>query len=141
MTRLFFRCCLLGGGMLLALAAVRGETPATPTTAKAFIEVQMPDPFGVLYVNGKKTGSRGEFIRLETPPLESGKDHAYDLRAAFRSGDKLLIQDRTVQVQAGRTITVAFDGKDAHSTALRPPSPPTYEMLPYPRPATDKDSR
>jgi hypothetical protein len=89
----------------------------------------------VLYVNGKKTQSRGELIRLETPELDSSKTNSYHLRAAFRSGDKLLIQDRTVEVQPGRTTTVTFDGKDATSVPLSPanPHPGGLELLPPPR--------
>jgi uncharacterized protein (TIGR03000 family) len=142
MTRLHLslRNCLLGSSLLWAVTA-RAETPPAP--AKALLEVRMPDPYGVLYVNGKKTESRGESILLETPLLESGKEHVYHLRAAFRSGDRLLIQDRIVQVQPGRTTTVAFDGKDARSAPLPQanPTPPGYELLPCPRPATDKDAR
>jgi uncharacterized protein (TIGR03000 family) len=132
--------CLLGSALLCGLAAA-AETPSAP--AKALLDVRIPDPYGVLYVDGKKTESRGESILLETPVLEAGKENIYHLRAAFRSGDRLLIQDRTVQVYPGRTTTVAFDGKDARSAPLPStnPAPPGYEMLPYPRPATDKDAR
>jgi uncharacterized protein (TIGR03000 family) len=143
--RLCLRGCLIGSCLLLSLA-VRAEPPG-PAPGKALLQVRTPDPYAVLYVNGKKTESRGELIWLETPMLDSGKTNVYQLRVAFRSQDRLLIQDRTVEVQAGRTTTVTFDGKNALSVPLPQANPVPgsapggHELLPYPRPATDKDSK
>jgi len=145
--RLCPRGCLIGSCLFLT-CAVFAQAPLTPAPGKALLQVRTPDPYAVLYVNGRKTESRGELIWLETPVLDNGKTYLYQLRAAFRSQDRMLIEDRTVEVQSGRTTTVTFDGKNALSVPLPQaspapgtPAPGGYELLPYPRPATDKDGK
>jgi uncharacterized protein (TIGR03000 family) len=123
----------------LTCGAVAADLPAGAGDANAFIEVHLPDEGAVVYVNGAKTESRGTVRRLQTPTLEPGKVHIYVLRAAFRSGNNLVIQDRQVEVQAGRTTSVTFDGSKGRTVPLftPPANADTPELLPPPRRATD----
>jgi uncharacterized protein (TIGR03000 family) len=118
----------------LTCCAPGADLPARAADASAVIEVHLPDEGAVVYVNGVKTSSRGTVRLLQTPLLEPGKVHIYGLRAAFRSGDNLVIQDRQVEVQAGRTTSVTFDGNKARTIPLfAPPANDTPELLPPPR--------
>lgn len=102
---------------------------------RGMVKVCLPDAHGLLYVNGEKTPLSGPEQILTTPLLDGGQGHTYHLRAAFRQGASLMIQDRIVAVQAGQRIVVAFDGQGA----VRVPLPRTdvkpegVELLPLPQ--------
>lgn len=100
--------------------------------ARALVRVQLPDRNGLLYVNGGPA-RRGAQHVLTTPILEPGHSYKLHLRAAFRSGSQLLIEDRALEVHAGQCLTVAFDGSRAQKVSL-PSSAENPETAPSPRP-------
>jgi hypothetical protein len=85
--------------------------PPTPTTG---MRVRIPDPIGLLYVDGHLTDSQGESRLIEAPA--PGKSRVVRLRAAFKAGDNLLIEEKEVVVRAGELTEVSFDG--AHATSV-----------------------
>jgi hypothetical protein len=90
-----------------------------------------------VYVEDHLTSTRGTERVLETPFLEPGKAYRYRLRAAFRSGANLLIQEQVAWVQAGRETAVRFDGVGALAIPLTPSdNPPSDDRLPAPRKIT-----
>lgn len=97
--------------------------------ARGFVEVRIPDERALLYVDDEPDPLRGAVLKLKTPLLEVGKSYTLPLRAAFRSGDELLIQDLAVVVPAGAVKVVKFDGVNA----VRVPLPGQGEELPPPR--------
>jgi uncharacterized protein (TIGR03000 family) len=104
-------------------AAGRNLPPApavVPPVApdRAYVQVQIPDPIGVLYLDGKLTDTAGTSRRLESPPLARGQSHVFRLRAGFKAGDNLLIEEKEVVVRAGEAADVTFDGKRATSVPL-----------------------
>jgi uncharacterized protein (TIGR03000 family) len=98
--------------------AVVAAPPAMPAPDRAYVQVQIPDPIGLLYVDGRLTETRGTSRQIESPSLERGKVYAFKLRAAFQVGENLLIEDREVLVRAGQVADVTFDGKGAISVPL-----------------------
>jgi uncharacterized protein (TIGR03000 family) len=92
--------------------------PLDPVSARACVQVSIPDPIGLLYIDGRLTDTRGESRRIESPVLEPGKVHVFRLRAAFKAGENLLIEEKEVAVRAGQLATVTFDGSGAVSVAL-----------------------
>ena len=62
--------------------------------------------------------AEGTVRQVQSPPLEGGKPFVFQLRAAFRVGDNLLIEDRQVTVGSGELGDVSFDGKRALSVPL-----------------------
>jgi uncharacterized protein (TIGR03000 family) len=131
-----------------ALACLAGEGTASCAdtlpqangdSQRARLEVQVPDARGLLYVDGQRIEPRGAHYSLRTPPLEAGEAYYYHLRAAFRSGERLVIQDRKIEVHAGQAVSITFDGKNALSVPL----PGEIEQAPPPRvlPPTDAGLR
>jgi uncharacterized protein (TIGR03000 family) len=130
---LLLMACGVVSSALTSTAVWADSAPATPSS-RAFLEIRVPDPRGLLYVDGRRIEPRGASYSLQTPPLEPGQAYYYHVRAAFRSGERLLIEERTVAVHAGRTVAIAFDGKDALSVPLPPATTSSGEELaPTPR--------
>ena len=94
-------------------------TPPLPQSAPAFLQVAIPDPFGLLFIEGEMVRTTGTSRQLESPPLQPGKDFPLRLRAAFAVGDNLLIEDQVVTIRSGESIAVTFDGRQAVSVPLR----------------------
>jgi uncharacterized protein (TIGR03000 family) len=106
--------------------------PLAGPPAPAAVQVQIPDANGILYIDGKLVRTDGGVTRqLLSPPLEPGRVYPLHLRAAFKVGDQLLIEDRQVMLRAGETVAVVFDGSRATAVPLRLE---TEETGPAPRP-------
>jgi hypothetical protein len=90
--------------------------PPEPTATQVRIDVATPDPYGLLYVNGEKTFSGIRYYLADQ--VAAGKSHTFQLRAAFRVGNDLLIEDRQVDVRAGQSVVVQFEGKNAMRVPL-----------------------
>ena len=90
--------------------------PPEPAANQVRIDVATPDPYGLLYVNGEKTSAGIRYYLADN--VAAGKSHTFQLRAAFRVGNDLLIEDRQVEVQAGQSIAVQFEGKNAMRVPL-----------------------
>jgi uncharacterized protein (TIGR03000 family) len=82
------------------------------------LQIEMPDPFGIVYIDGELLPSRGTLRTLESQPLAPGKSYPLKLRAAFAVGDRLLIEEKTLMLRAGETLRVTFDGRAALAVAL-----------------------
>jgi hypothetical protein len=93
-------------------------TPGNPALVSACVQVAIPDPIGLLYVDGRLTDTRGASRLIESPVMERGKVQVFRLRAAFKAGDNLLIEEKEVSVRAGEVAAVTFDGGGALSVPL-----------------------
>ncbi len=85
--------------------------------APAAFQVEMPAD-GLLYIEGELVKTNGRLTQLESPPLAPGKTHTLHLRAAYRVGDNLLIEDKEVGIRAGDNSTVTFTGARGVSVPL-----------------------
>ena len=94
-----------------------------PQSAPALLEVAVPDPHALVYVDGEQVRVRGKARSLESPPLPPGKSVTVRIRAAYASGDKFLIEDKEITLRAGETTSVAFDGRGALVVSLRKDAP------------------
>jgi len=90
----------------------------SPAPNRAGVQVAMPDPLGLLYIDGRLTDTRGTSRLIESPEMERGKLHVFRLRAAFKVGENLLIEEKEVVVRVGEVIPVTFDGSKAISVPL-----------------------
>jgi uncharacterized protein (TIGR03000 family) len=86
--------------------------------ASAFLRIEIPDHYGVLYVEGVSLGSKGTSRPLESPPLQPGREYLLHLRAVYAVGDKILIEDKQVAIRAGDNLAVTFDGSRALAVPL-----------------------
>jgi uncharacterized protein (TIGR03000 family) len=100
------------------------QSPARPEflgTAPATIQVDIPDVYGLLYVEGQKIATDTARRRyLESPPLPPGQDSFLRLRAVFSVGNQVIVEDRQVTVRAGQTSSVTFDGSQPVAAVNRP---------------------
>jgi hypothetical protein len=109
------------------------QAPPIPNAAPAMLRVQLPDPNGVFYVAGELVRSHGTVRQLQSPPLPLGQPTPLHVRAAFRVGDQLLIQEKRLMLWGGQVLEVVFDGQGAVAVPLPRPEP---ELAPQPRPLT-----
>jgi hypothetical protein len=103
------------------------HSPTTPEwlgTAPAMIEVDIPDPEGLLVVEGQQIVTEKSSRRyLQSPPLPPGNDIALQLRACFIVGDHVVVEDRQVLMRAGQRSHVSFDGSQPVAVANLPSQP------------------
>lgn len=91
------------------------NTPPSPFLAPATIRMDVPASDGIIYIEGALIRTHGTTRYFESPPLSPGTSYSLQIRSAYRSGDRVLIEDRQVTVRAGALTTVSFDGTRAYS--------------------------
>ena len=103
--------------------------PPLPECAPALITVGIPDDCGLIYIDDQLIAGDGTWRYLQSPALPPGASYLLHLRAAFKVGDNLLIEEKSILIHVGESITVKFDGQKAISVPL----PREAERLPIPR--------
>jgi hypothetical protein len=94
------------------------HNPPFPPPAPAFLQVGIPDPYGLIYIEDQLVRTVDAARLLESPPLPRDRTCPLRLRAVFAVGDKLLIEEKQVLVRGGERIVVTFDGSRATAVAL-----------------------
>jgi uncharacterized protein (TIGR03000 family) len=74
----------------------------------AHIRVLVPDADTVILFDGNKTTQTGTERYYHTPPLTTGANNTYRIRAIVRVGGKDLALEQVVPVSAGQYLTVDF---------------------------------
>lgn len=73
------------------------------------IEVSLPDPNAVVWIDGAETASRGTSRRYESPVLEAGWNYSYSIRAAWTTDDgETRVIERQVPLSPGGRVIVDF---------------------------------
>jgi uncharacterized protein (TIGR03000 family) len=90
-----------------------------PKSAPAMLQVTLPDPFALLFVDGEMVRTKGTTRQLESPRLVPGKSYPLRMRAAYMVGDKFLIEDKEMQIRANEITSVQFDGSRALVVSLK----------------------
>jgi hypothetical protein len=108
--------------------------PVAGASTPASLQIAIPDPDGLLYIEGNLVRGKDTLRHLQSPPLPPGQACLLHLTAAFRVGDNLLIEDQQVQVQGGANTTVTFTGSKAISVPLPANA---VEAAPAPRRKSD----
>jgi uncharacterized protein (TIGR03000 family) len=81
----------------------------TPVPAnRAYIQVIVPQPGTEIWFAGQDTITRGTTRMFQSPLLEPGREYHYDVRAAWTEGGQRVVQERRVDVSAGKVATVDF---------------------------------
>ncbi|HZZ77359.1 MAG TPA: hypothetical protein VFE62_02510 [Gemmataceae bacterium] len=81
-----------------------------PTGAPANLHIQIPDPYGLVYINGELIRGTGVRRSLQSPMLLPGRAYPVRVRATYVVGDQFVIEDREVMVRAAEAASVVFDG-------------------------------
>jgi uncharacterized protein (TIGR03000 family) len=87
--------------------------PPPVPAAPAAVQVTVPDPHALLFVDGELVRTRGTTRQLESPALPPGKTYPLRVRAAYVVGNNFVIEDREVLIRAGENASVTFDGARA----------------------------
>lgn len=90
-----------------------------PESAPASLSVEIPDPDGLLYVEGELIHGDGTVRLLQSAPMPPGAACPLHLRAAFKVGDHFFIEDKQVLLRAGGRVEATFDGSQATAVSLR----------------------
>jgi uncharacterized protein (TIGR03000 family) len=116
-----------GGGGSGAMAAESAqEYPATPSTARAQLVVEVPAG-AALFVEGRRSKVTSPKHVVVTPDLQAGAEYSYTLKVeALRDGKKVK-WSKKVTFQAGQTLHVKFspaaedrEGKGVAVTRVTP---------------------
>jgi uncharacterized protein (TIGR03000 family) len=113
--------------------AAADGVPPRPNCSPALVKIGIPDPNGIVYIDGELYRSDGTTRRFQSPPLPLGQSYPLRVRAAFKVGDQLLIEDKQVLIQPAVENTITFDG----SRAMAVPLTPQPSDLPFPRPVKE----
>jgi uncharacterized protein (TIGR03000 family) len=101
-------------------------TPAPPLAAKddkaARIVVRVPADAEV-WLEGSKTRQTGAAREFISPPLESGENYVYEVRARWTNDGQSVDQTRKVEVHAGDRVSVNFAGSGDAEEVLPKPTP------------------
>jgi uncharacterized protein (TIGR03000 family) len=84
-----------------------GEMKVAPKDA-AVIRLYIPDRFGEVFFDGKKSSSVGTTRYYVTPDLEKTKDWQYVVKARFQKDGRTVTEEQTIQVSPGKTVQVDF---------------------------------
>jgi uncharacterized protein (TIGR03000 family) len=84
-----------------------GEMKVAPKDA-AVIRLYIPDRFGEVFFDGKKSSSVGTTRYYVTPDLDKQKDWQYVVKARFQKDGRTVTEEQTVQVSPGKTVQVDF---------------------------------
>jgi uncharacterized protein (TIGR03000 family) len=102
-------------------SASASVAPERPQTA-VLIQVHVPAPDAELWVEGRKTASRGNWRQFLSPPLIPGKQYVYEVRAQWLKDGREIHQNRKVAVRAGEQAVLDFTRPEQARTASAPSS-------------------
>lgn len=130
------RCVPIGCVPVRYVAACSAPVYTVPACAApvchggATISVHIPAD-ARLYIDGNGTASGGATRQFETPPLESGREFTYNLRAERSVNGKLVAETRTIKVRSNETTVVHFgDTPSEPATAVAQSSTVQVRALP-----------
>jgi uncharacterized protein (TIGR03000 family) len=87
------------------------ETPVAPPPKPgmgANLKFRVPAD-AKLYVDGRLTTVGGTERSFTTPALAPGQKYYYDVRAEMTVGDKLVVEEKRVIVEAGAKVSESFE--------------------------------
>jgi len=94
--------------------------PSQTVDNSARIRVILPDAQGRVWFDGNATLQTGRDRLFTTPPLSSGANYNYRIRASWMQGNQEMVQERTISVIPGQTAVVDFT-QPAESLSLPKP--------------------
>jgi uncharacterized protein (TIGR03000 family) len=92
--------------------------PAAPATAAARLQVHLPDN-ALFWVEGKEIVRPGHDYNLVSPPLDSGYNYTYHLRAQWVDHGVQFTRTRAVRVRAGDSLNVDLTTEGMDETTMR----------------------
>jgi uncharacterized protein (TIGR03000 family) len=87
-----------------------GPRPTEADRSRAAITVQVPQG-ATLWFDGTKTSQSGSLRSFISPPLQAGRNYAYDVRARWTENGKVREETKTVQVHAGDRLQVNLQAR------------------------------
>ena len=100
--------------------------------------VRVPTPDTQLWIEGKEMTSGGILRTFISPPLESGKDYTYTIRASWTENGKAVDRTQVVDVKAGKRVAVDFTEGQQRRQKRQSGYGPEGRQMPSPaRPGTE----
>ena len=93
-----------------------------PVNDAARVEVRLPDPDGKLWVEGRPMSPTGTIRQFKSPVLS--EPYVYTFRAEWYDGDRLVTDERKVDVKGGSSVIVDFNKpqETVHSESIAQPA-------------------
>jgi uncharacterized protein (TIGR03000 family) len=93
-------------------AAWAGDTPTRAPAGWRPVEITVHVPAGArLWFDSHETAQTGTQRVFISPPVEPGRDFAYEVRVQWRDGEKLIDRTRRLAVRAGDQIGLDSTGR------------------------------
>src|SRR5262249_40372223 len=100
------------------MAMLSAMVPAVAWAGDSAVQITVHVPAGArLWFDGHETTQTGAERVFASPPLEPGRDFAYDVRAQWRDGEKMVERTRRLAVRAGDRIDLNL--VESGSVAIR----------------------
>jgi uncharacterized protein (TIGR03000 family) len=77
---------------------------------RAHMTVEVPSPSAQVWLEGQPMTQEGMVRTFVSPPLESGHDYTYTVRARWLQNGSTNDQTKTVRVRTGQDVAVRFGG-------------------------------
>jgi uncharacterized protein (TIGR03000 family) len=108
-------CLVLFASIAFAVAAWPGHV-AGQDPRSTYVVVTVPAD-AKRYFDGVPTYQTGTTRTFYTPPLNPGKDYAYELKAELECDGRMFTQTKRILVRAGETTCVDFSTLGTHVAA------------------------
>jgi uncharacterized protein (TIGR03000 family) len=94
---------------------IRQSFYSGPAEQYATVTVTVPTADAQVWFDNAPTTQRGTQRTFHSPPLESGSNYTYTIKARWTENGQPMEQQRQVQVQPGQSVSVDFRGNSGES--------------------------
>lgn len=121
-TRRMILLMSIGSILLLAGFAVADRSRETsPVVApvpadRAMIRVKVLEPKAIVWFDGNLTSQVGTDRLFFTPPIQPNELYTYRIKAQWVDFGRIMVEERSVQVLAGKTTVVDFTRRASEQT-------------------------
>jgi uncharacterized protein (TIGR03000 family) len=85
----------------------------------AYVRVVVPDPDAKLTIQGEEMKQKGTDRVFVTPPLETGWNYSYNIKANWKENGRDVSQEQHVTVKRGQETVVQFKPEQGSSSSAR----------------------
>jgi uncharacterized protein (TIGR03000 family) len=89
-----------------------------PTQVQSQLNIRLPEN-AHLWVEGKEISKPGTAYQLTSPPLDSGYNYTYHLKAQWNEGNAQMTRTRAVHIRAGQQVNVDLTTEGMDETTVR----------------------
>jgi uncharacterized protein (TIGR03000 family) len=93
--------------LLVEVRILNGTVTPAPADVPAQIDLRVPAD-AQIWFDGEKTAQAGTLRHFVSPPLTSGKEYLYEVRATWKEGEREVTESRHLSIRAGSHLSAFF---------------------------------